>query len=61
MRCGLLVLLASHVAFADEAVDPCACSPNKPHFHVAKRDFASTALQRDHTAAVLATRAVIAL
>ncbi|HSD91253.1 MAG TPA: carbohydrate porin [Kofleriaceae bacterium] len=35
MRWGiaaLLVLLARPVR-ADEIVDPCACSPNKPHFH----------------------------
>lgn len=34
MRWGLLLLLASRVALADNVVvDPCACSPNKPHFH----------------------------
>lgn len=35
MRLALpLLLLASRVAMADGiVVDPCACSPNKPHFH----------------------------
>src|SRR5512143_3900382 len=28
-----MLLLLAHVARADEIVDPCACSPNKPHFH----------------------------
>lgn len=35
MRWGaaLLVVLVVRTASADEIVDPCACSPNKPHFH----------------------------
>lgn len=35
MRWGLttLLLLVASTASADDKVDPCACSPNKPHFH----------------------------